>query len=397
MDIGYAEFTKAQFGFETFANQADIPGFPIANFPPDYGIGKKKSIVRLKSVESYDPFSATLYIDFFLSIARSFLYLHPRNVSSNVDGKIIVVNDKSKAVTIVNSRQTFQPRKTSKSIADQKKSVGNLAKYVFSMPSNSRDRMRAGQRRLISSLNSAALASKTTDKESQLLSIWAAFEALLPEPSTDGDGGVRILHFAPMIVQCSAFDYLHSNFAECYRNCSRAFGEGFIDCVKKLGTGDDDVRKFASIFIAGEKERKELCDTVADSPLMLMRFFRLQKLLWSPNEAIKYAEVHARRVSWQVHRIYRERNDIVHKAETSPFLDSLIENAYSYYRSVVLALERVDARFGVSFPDQAFVMIDSMYNDYHSSLIDGARSDKRAIEDIRKDFLEVIFSKRLHT
>lgn len=43
-----------------------------------------------------------------------------------------------------------------------------------------------------------------------------------------------------------------------------------------------------------------------------------------------FVEKHADRVKWQIMRIYRNRNLIIHNGKSMPYLNLLIENLHSY-------------------------------------------------------------------
>ncbi|WP_412555274.1 hypothetical protein [Shimia sp. MIT1388] len=387
----YLRFLNEQFGLSIYKDTGELPGSPKHTIPNSFGEGAQKGIVRLDDVPAKDAFSAAKTAESLFSLSRSFLYLHPRNVKVKTDEVAYVVHAKSGETTKVKIEESFSPRRAAPSKSDHSKSVQGLARYVFA-DRGPRSSQNEARRRIFSSLNSASLAAKIGDPESQLLSIWSAFESLLPDPIKDGKGTVRITHFTPLITPCAVFDYLPATFSECYRNCHAAFGQPFLDAVNDLGVGDTEKEKFASIFTSDLVAKKELCATVNQSPLMLMRFLKLEKLLASPKNAVRHLEMHEERVGWQINRIYRERNSLVHKAQASIFLNGLVENAYSYYRSVILSLERVDDLYEISHPDQGLEMVKALYTDYKSRLNTISAKTKVDTADRNSEFVKAMFS-----
>ncbi|HAW28223.1 MAG TPA: hypothetical protein DCY03_08905 [Planctomycetaceae bacterium] len=387
----YARFLEDQLDIKKYLSVNDIKPATRSRIPENFGEGGRKRVVVVPGVPGKDAFSAARNANMLFSLSRSFLYLHPENVKPHIDGIAYAVHGKSKEVTRLTLDQGFVPRRASRNRSDNANSISGLRSYVFPEPKSLR-RANEGQHRIFSSLNSASLAAKTSDPESRLLSIWSAFEALLPDPMRDGEGVVRILHFADLITPCAVFDYLPSTFAECYRNCSTEFGDSFINTVTELGTGATEVEKFASVFIADQGTKQTVCATVSSSPLMLMRFHRLEKLLSDPKNACRYLDTHERRVVWQIHRIYRERNGIVHKAKSNIFLDGLIENSYAYYRSVILHLERVHTEYKVTHPDQGLEMIRSLYSEYKLKLQQISEAPKGNTADKKVEFTKFMFA-----
>ncbi len=389
--LQYSKFMDRQFKIRCHDSVESLSPELQRRIPNTFGQGDKKRIVPVRNVSAMDAYSAAKVAERLFSLSRSFLYLHPENVNVIIDRTAFAVNQKTNEVTSVRLDRTFSPRRAARSKGENASSISSLTDYVFSKASSNR-RNKDGDQRILSSINSASLAAKTNDPESQLLSIWSAFEALLPDPLKDGEGIVRIVHFASLISPCAVFDYLPNTFSECFRNCSAEFGEQFLDVVLEEGVGESEIEKFTSIFIADQGAKSALCKAVLSSPLMLMRFHRLEKLVSNPNNALNYLDIHERRVGWQINRIYRERNSIVHKAETSPFLNGLIENAYSYYRSVILSLEKVYLNYHISHPDQGLEMVRVQYSEYKDHLRGISENSMLSTADRNGQFVKKMFS-----
>jgi polyphosphate kinase len=60
--------------------------------------------------------------------------------------------------------------------------------------------------------------------------------------------------------------------------------------------------------------------------------WKLQRDYSSPAQVRKAIEGHAKRVEWQLHRIYRARNNLVHAGRRLSFLDALVLNLDEYFR-----------------------------------------------------------------
>ncbi|MCO6185861.1 hypothetical protein [Rhizobium sp. L1K21] len=377
-------------GLEVFDDAAQIPNAVRLGIPGSYGAGARKRVIRFSNIGARDPFSAMDSVELILSLSRSFLFIHTESVEPRLEKYAYVVDKKAKQIMRVRSGADFKPRR----VSGGRQPAQDLARFVFSMFAEKFGEGTVIQR-LISSLNSATLASKTADPESRLLSIWAAFEALLPEPSKDGEGGVRITHYSSCILPAIVFNYLQNTFVECYRNCVSQFGNAFTDCLEIYGIGDSEIEKFVSIFIGEQAGKAALCNVVSASPVMLMRFFRLEKLINSPKDCFNYLVDHEKRVEWQIHRIYRERNGIVHKASKSSFLDKLVENSYTYYRSVILALEAINREYGVYHPDQGLDLLKSLYFEYKASIEEISQDRKIGEKDAKEKLIKLVFSQKI--
>jgi hypothetical protein len=379
------------FALKAYDNQADMPGFPVTGIPASFGTGPRKKIVSFPRIKDSDPFSAARRVEMILGIIKSFHYLHPTQGNAKVDNVVFAVDDKKRTSTQIDLTNLFQPHQYLRSRSTAPVEVKGLRDYVFQ---RGKDGDKSGQSRVYSSLKSLALASNSTDSESRLVTLWSAFEALLPEPSKEDGKGVRITHFAPLILPCACYDYLWSNFKECYEDCSKQFGVGFTAALA-LGSETDGAKGLAKIMLSEKPKKQAILKLVASSPLMLNRLGKLHDLVNEPTKLLKYWKLHESRVEWQIHRIYRERNDLVHKGTSSPFLEGLVENAYAYYRSVFLGLEAVNNRFSVSNPTRSLELIGEMYKQKFRKISDMNQKKDIQLEEKRTKILDIIFNDRL--
>lgn len=81
---------------------------------------------------------------------------------------------------------------------------------------------------------------------------------------------------------------------------------------------------------------KEYFGLISGHPYLRFRAMRLWKILSNPNELLKSQEASAKRVRWQIYRIYRARNILVHQGEEAPQFNALLDNLM-YYTSVVIS------------------------------------------------------------
>ena len=68
--------------------------------------------------------------------------------------------------------------------------------------------------------------------------------------------------------------------------------------------------------------------------LLRYRAYTLNRIFEAPGVAHQYLLEHRTKVSWQLHRIYRTRNSIVHTGKTPANARSLFINAHDYFDQV---------------------------------------------------------------
>ena len=76
--------------------------------------------------------------------------------------------------------------------------------------------------------------------------------------------------------------------------------------------------------------RNALLSSCKDFPLLVERIKYYNETLSTPAKVHAFVDKHADRVRWQILRIYRNRNLIVHNGQRTPYLPLLIENLHSY-------------------------------------------------------------------
>lgn len=380
-----AEFLNSTYRLKRFSELSEfVPEAEIGGHRR-FGSGKKKRLVLLE-IPAKDQFGAASTANSIVGIAKALVNLHPSSVSPAASDTVFVYSGSLEVGELVSKKNLSDPRKSLRSRLADMEGPQSLASYVFSSE-NEQDFSR-----IFNSLSSLTLSVSAENAQSRLLPLWAAFEALLPEPRKDGDATVRITHFVPLVVPAVCLGYIRNSYLECYKNCVEEFGQPFSDLVEGSGTGRSIEEKFATLLISENPVRKPLFKMVSDSPLMLQRIFKLGRMLEEPQKALDYLQQHKKRVEWQIHRIYRERNDIVHTGSHSKVTDALVENAYSYFRSVFLAIESSSKDVNIFEPSRALYLIEKRFLSKLRSMEEILHS-RRMERDEKKDMvIQLVFS-----
>lgn len=330
-----------------------------------YFSGHEGCYITIPDNPSLDPFSAVGSIEKYLALPGAFLSLFPFEISHNIENKCLVHTKDVKEVFQVDRSKINSPiseRFLSKE-ESEKFSRGCmllLGRLLMENPSDGH--------RLLRSLNAVGLARNTKDTESQVVTLWSAFEALLPEPTKDEKSTARIVHFCDLVLpsltrkffvkKLTAFDFvLEERFGEKYNH--------FM--VEEFGDRSKEKNLF-DLFYSTESIKQKFCNLISDSPLFLHRAYELEKLFNNPGTMLKKFDTHNARVKSHLHRIYRERNDIVHSGDRSSFCGSLAENALSYYTTVLKDLMSCFEQHGVMNIYSSLQVINSIQKNSYQSL-----------------------------
>ncbi|HZV05838.1 MAG TPA: hypothetical protein VE999_12215 [Gemmataceae bacterium] len=193
--------------------------------------------------------------------------------------------------------------------------------------------------RLLSSINTAALARTSPNRENQLISMWSAIEVLLSDPPT---GTARIVSYARQLIPCICLRHVRRQFVAVFEALLVSYKRQFIDILKHEPefSKTDAHTSLAAVLCLEENKalQKDLCNLCKDNPLALQRLFKLHRDYHSLAAAARTIEGHRSRVEWQIYRIYRARNQLVHAGSVPSYLDSLILNLAEYYRASIATI-----------------------------------------------------------
>lgn len=239
-----------------------------------------------------------------------------------------------------------------------------VVRYANSLISNFDD---ASTERLLSSIRTASLARTSLNPENNLISLWSAIEVLLSEPRDEA----RIVHYADLVCPCIALRHTRRQVFAIYDEILVSYRSKFNHVLRKHPAFPDvhGHRAFAEIMLLPHYGalRGEICGVLKDNPLALHRLWKLNRDYIDVKSAQNTLKDHIDRVRWQVHRIYRARNQLVHAGRTPSYLESIILNLSEYYRAAIATIvSRAKLENGRSDVDQVVAEIGIRYNIHRS-------------------------------
>ncbi|WP_152612984.1 hypothetical protein [Tateyamaria sp. ANG-S1] len=386
----YVNFLNGVFQLETYDDEVELKGQTKLNIPSDFAQGDRKKILLLPGIRAPDRFSAVVWAEKLLGISRSFLFVFPSSLKESIDNDAYVFHGKSLMGKRVGRRLTLS---VSTSRATRPQSVSSAAKAFSRFAFENRNGGR-GDDGLFRALNAAALSGSSQDPETQLITLWSAFEALLPQPTRDEKGTARIVHFCSLIVPALASSYIPNKFEFFVKSLDRARARSVRKIIEAHGHGDSDGERLAFTLSASADNARLVASALDQSPLLINRVSNLYNLSQSPTEALRKLNANEDRLMWQLHRIYRERNDIVHSGTSSPFLLPVTENAFFYFRVLTAKLESIYAQFEVTEPHGALQIIAGIQSELKQQASRIVSDREISEEQKRHSFIEYLFKKR---
>ena len=167
-------------------------------------------------------------------------------------------------------------------------------------------------------------------KENQLLDFWAIFESVLNINNEHISDRIQqvCMHLVPILKQ----RYIYSLFEQLASDIKTYSEEDYYSIIGETNNNKEIVQKICEFVLL--KDRQELKEAFLlkceNYPLLKERINYYSEKLKKPRDIYNFVEKHANRVKWQIMRIYRNRNLIIHNGESMPYLNLLIENLHFY-------------------------------------------------------------------
>tara|TARA_R110000868_G_scaffold124399_6_gene328910 strand:+ start:1109 stop:2830 length:1722 start_codon:yes stop_codon:yes gene_type:complete len=284
--------------------------------------------------DTFDPYGAMDFCYQTLSSQRAIAYLNPQGMQSEWGEIMHVTRARAKGGSPI-SKGDFLLNSPHKHTMRSGKHIKNISKYAKNLQSNFDAN---STERILSSINTASLARTSSNPENQLISLWSAIEVLLSEPQ----GQARIVHYASLITPCITLRHTRRQVSAIYDELLISYRWKFRKLLRQVTSiqSSHEALKFAHLMFLPENEhlRTALCEILVDNPLALHRVWKLQSDYQDVKCTSRTLSDHSDRVRWQIHRVYRARNQLVHSGRMPSYLESIILNLAEYYRSSVATI-----------------------------------------------------------
>ena len=186
--------------------------------------------------------------------------------------------------------------------------------------------------------NAVALHSsafETKEPKNQLLNLWTAMEVLIPIERIGSHSRINQISNSVSTILCSR--YFQALLCQLDEQIVYAIENNYNSIVDALEYGKNRTEKLLAIIVLSENQDKfdHLCDELTCAPLLAFRLQQYKKIFSSGSNIKEFYERHSKRLSWQIMRIYRNRNMIVHNGDTFPFLEVILQNLHFYIDEVI--------------------------------------------------------------
>ncbi|RBN51904.1 hypothetical protein [Flavobacterium psychrolimnae] len=169
--------------------------------------------------------------------------------------------------------------------------------------------------------------------ENQLLQNWISFETLLVGYENTSKIDQVLKHLVPFLL----IRYTNEQINELLKDINRFDQSFFRTQVKAIPEGENLLDKFTAILVLDKYKsvRIEFYKQLKYSPLNKFRMAEFHKIFSDINSLKAHIEKHKTKVDWQIKRMYRTRNLIVHAGIVPTFTETLVENSHNYLDKLI--------------------------------------------------------------
>lgn len=315
----------------------------------------------VQKVDAADPYSARDSAERLLNLTATLLTLFHHRERPQWASECVVYVPKTKLHLAVS-----EPINSMQKCADLLQTVASrrLQEFAssFSLEADSFSKF-------IRSAELHALAVRSNADENQILNLWIALESLVPSESKSDDVS-NIEHIIKCLLPFLNFGYIERLVNNLVKDLLQWNSE-FIRSLFKNIPGKKFTDKLVRLAALPDFDapRRRLEDSFKDFHLLRDRFDYFKQVLSSSASVIAALDAHSQRLEWQIRRIYRTRNIIVHSGTTPRYTKPLIEHTHDYLDTVLNLLVRLASKpKTIHSVAQGFKYVELRYHQYYEAL-----------------------------
>lgn len=273
-----------------------------------------------------DPFKAAEFAKYMISVNLAFYRLCDHQYQYDINGAKCGVYGDDSFFVVRQKKSAVLHTKT----PSGKQIVESLSASMKALESISSLRVTDDYYTMINAALYHAQSLDSSSLQNQLLDLWAIFESVLNISNKHTVD--RIIQICMYLVPILKRKYIYSLFAELANDIKNYAESEYNNIIGDAKKETDIVQRVCEFVILAENEdkRNTFLSSCSEFPLLKERIEYYVQMLSTPLNVYHFVEKHAERVKWQIMRIYRNRNLIIHNGDHMPYLSLLVENLHSY-------------------------------------------------------------------
>lgn len=298
--------------------ETDITNIDLNDLPIGIKAKGQKTILRFEKVSGLDLFSAYELVTKISSvIVNSYGYYSHIKSKIKVYGQVIGEDNQ---IRTINEQELLKYRVSARSHEESQNNADKLIDIIFTSFSNLNDISK------ITKIHNLAVSSDNTSDS--LLSLWSVLETL-----SEGNEEDKIQRIKKCVVPFLVSTYVEKIISTCMMDIKRWDLAFFNSNIASINPEMTELEATFAFLVLDEMDpyRKQLYSQTDNFPLLRYRVYYLNAQMRNTKGYAAMIKAHKQRVEWQLHRIYRERNYIIHDGQRNEELErDLVINLHSY-------------------------------------------------------------------
>lgn len=205
--------------------------------------------------------------------------------------------------------------------------------------------------------------------ENQLVNLWTALETLIPT-RMKGAKIANVVEAMTPFLMTTYFNRIIGRLGHDLITWNRWQSKKILNKIPNTSGFSITQKILALLCVPGNKAlRDELYAALGDFHLLRFRIFSIAATLGTPESAKKALDRHEKVVKWQIRRIYRTRNLIVHSGAKPTYIHGLVENGHDYLDILLLEIMKLACGdYRTSTLEQAFDLATIKYEKFKNQL-----------------------------
>lgn len=299
-------------------DEIEITNINLKSLPLGVKAKGSKTILKFEKIRGLDVFSAyDAVIKISSVIVNSYAYYS--HIKDKIKQRGQVVDESGKIINI-NKHILLKYRVSALSDEKAQNNADKMLMVMFNSFHNLQEMSK------ITEIHNSAICSENTSDS--LLSLWSIIETL-----SDGEEGDKIQKVKKCLLPFLKCTYIEKIVSTCMMDIRRWNKTFFETNIREKNPEMSEIEATFAFLVLEEMEeyRKRLYAETDFFPLLRYRVYFLNAQLCNTKGYCALLDMHQQRVEWQLHRIYRARNYIIHDGRRiSDKNRELVINLHSY-------------------------------------------------------------------
>lgn len=331
--------------------------------------------LAMMEIEALDPQSARDKVCELISLFVSLKQYNSHVSKSFYTKQAIVVDLDNEKEYVISKPVTVLSRGGTKSEEQIYKCIGEM---LQSFPV-------IGEK-MVNAINLHSSAMESINISNQLLNLWTIVEVLVEVDKRYSYS--KITQISNTITTVQNASYVKSLIEQLLLDLKHCCLD-IKSQLEKVTKGSNDIEKMAALLVLQEFEqnKSDLIADLSNYPLLQYRIEHYAKQFSNRQELKKLLVNHRKRLEWQIMRIYRNRNMIVHDGSHFPYIELVVQNLHFYVDNLIDTINYYVGK-GYESLDVIYTMLSAKEFSYQIVLekIDGSKKEL----PIGDDYIEVV-------